>query len=160
MSGRVGTALTSEDDGKQGKENQIYSACGEGDLGLVKKLVAKNKKLINTPDATGRTALYYACTRGKKRTVDLLLQRGADCKTMANRNILHETVLEYSRTWKRYQQLSDIIQTLIDAGADSNHRSVHRSSPFEITTKKKIPWDKFKEYSRQVNILRVVWGIF
>ena len=160
MSGRVGTASTSEDDGKQGKENQIYLACGEGDLGLVKKLVYKNEKLINTSDGTGRTPLYYACTRGRKRTVDVLVQRGTDFKTMANRNILHQTVLEYSRAWKRYQQLSDIIQTLIDAGADFNHKSVHRSSPFDITTKKKIPWDKFKEYSRQVNILRVVWGIF
>ena len=163
MSGRGGTALTLEDDARQGKENQIFSACTEGDLGLIKKLVYKNKKLINTPDGTGRTPLYYTCTRGRKRTVDVLLQRGADFNTMANRNILHETVLEYSRAWKRYQQLSDIIiQTLIDAGADFKHRSVHRSSPFEITTKKKIPWDKFKEYSRQVNILRVVWvwGIF
>ena len=78
MSGRVGTALTSEDEAKQGKENQIYSACREVDLGLVKRLVAKNKKLINTPDATGRTPLYYACTRGKNRIVDLLLERGAD----------------------------------------------------------------------------------
>ena len=68
MSGRSGTALTLEDDARQGKENQIYSACTEGDLGLVKKLVYKNKKLINTADGTGRTPLYYACTRGRKRT--------------------------------------------------------------------------------------------
>jgi len=56
----------------------IYQAVADGDLVLVKEILATNPELLNEKNADEMTPLNLACERGQAGVVDLLLKKGAD----------------------------------------------------------------------------------
>lgn len=56
----------------------IYEAVVNGDLVMVKEILAENPDLLNEKNADDLTPLNLACERGQAGIVDLLLKQGAD----------------------------------------------------------------------------------
>jgi ankyrin repeat protein len=91
----------------------LFKAAAMGRIGLIESTLARDGRLIDSPDDRGRTALFHAARNNRFAAVKLLVERGADVNRSDAVGIaaLHRTS----------QQCSDeLIQYLIDHGADAH----------------------------------------
>ncbi|MEM7473797.1 MAG: PQQ-binding-like beta-propeller repeat protein, partial [Planctomycetota bacterium] len=87
----------------------LFTAAREGNVTQIKKLLDEGLD-VNSGNAYGATALMFACSKGQKEVVELLLERGADPN-------LKDTF--YSATamaWAAMKQQQEISMTLLKAG--------------------------------------------
>lgn len=62
-------------------DQSLAEAASKGDLSRVKAILAAQPKLLNQPDASGRTALHLAAIEGHTKVVQFLIDSGASVGT-------------------------------------------------------------------------------
>ncbi len=106
----------------QSAVRDIRAAAAVGDVTGVVQLLKVDARLLNAPNADGRTALIFASALGKQDVVAALLTRGADV-TVADKD--GYTALHYAAAWG-YQ---DIVTLLLAKAADPNARDKDGRTP-------------------------------
>ncbi|MFV0393287.1 MAG: ankyrin repeat domain-containing protein [Coprobacillaceae bacterium] len=91
----------------------FIDACKNGKKGVVQAFLKKGGIDLDTRDEFGNTALFYACNKGARDIVKLLLDNGADASIENNENmsVLHSVSNSGNK---------EIIKILLDAGTDIN----------------------------------------
>ncbi len=92
-------------------DNMFISAVQKNQKAVVMTFLKKGGIDVNKRDELGFTSLYYACEKGSKDIVKLLLENDADVSMPSNdsKTCLHAV----AKTGNK-----DIIQMLVDAGSD------------------------------------------
>lgn len=92
-------------------DNMFITAVQKNQKAVVMTFLKKGGIDVNKRDELGFTSLYYACEKGSKDIVKLLLEADADASMQSNdsKTCLHAV----AKTGNK-----DIIQMLVDAGAD------------------------------------------
>ena len=91
----------------------LLTACQNGQKGVVMAFLKKDNINVNAVDEMGLSPLHYACRKGYRDIVKLLLGKDADVNQISNTNVtpLHMAVQSGNK---------EIIQLLSEAGADLN----------------------------------------
>ena len=106
------------------KMRSIHTACEEGKLALVRRLIEKDKTLINMKDKRRWTPLFYACATGNEELLELLLENGASVSTRDSRKrtVLFIAVLKKCCGFRKEKISYRIVQMLLGAGVAVNAR--------------------------------------
>ncbi len=72
----------------------LLKACQNGQKGVVMAFLKKDTIHVNAVDETGCSALHYACLKGYRDIVKMLLSRDADATLISNTSVtpLHMAV--------------------------------------------------------------------
>ncbi len=94
-------------------EKLLLKACQNGQKGVVTTFLKKDGINVNAVDEQGMAPIHYACSKGYRDIVKLLLEKEADVSMVSNRSVtpLHMAVSSGNK---------EIIKMLVDAGADVN----------------------------------------
>jgi ankyrin repeat protein len=103
----------------------IHDAVIKGDIILVKNLLEKNPKLVNSRGKLDRTPLHLAAQEGNQELVELLLDKGADIDAQDQ---YHFTPLHLAS----YEGRLEVVQTLLTKGANKNARDIGGGTPLCI----------------------------
>ena len=100
----------------------LLKACQNGQKGVVMAFLKKDNINVNAVDENGLSPLHYACQKGYRDIVKLLIASGADVTLISNVSItpLHTAVLSGNK---------EIIQLLTEAGADLNATDKRGKTP-------------------------------
>ena len=92
--------------------NQTFlNACRNGQKSIVQIFLKKGGIDINKRDQEGNTALYYACQKGYRDIVALLLDNDADASCINNRS---ESPLHAAARSGNKEILGKLLQTMKD----------------------------------------------
>lgn len=91
---------------------KLFNAAGNGDIGLVKKLLAEGAA-INASDTNGNIPLHLAAKSGHMEVVKLLIAEGADVNRT---NVFNEPPLFYATD-------TEVAKTLIAGGANVTRKN-------------------------------------
>ena len=107
-------------------DNVFLTACKNGQKGIVQAFIKKGGINYDKRDAMGCTPLYYACMKGARDIVKLLIDAGADVSLANNQSLtpLHSMARSGNK---------DIIKLLLDAGADINATDKEGRTPLLYT---------------------------
>ena len=128
------SAWEDDDDGveadrnaKEPDEKEILTAAENGNVDKVKKLSAKDPRLLECTDKDGYTPLHRACYGNHVEVVEHLLQAGAkiNAKTMDDWQPLHSACC-----WNNVECAA----VLIANGADVNARSKGDQTPLHLVS--------------------------
>ena len=94
-------------------DDLFLKACQNGQKGVIQTFLKKGGINIDKRDEKGLTPLHYACQKGSRDIVRLLIENGADVTMETNTSVtpLHLAVMSGNK---------EIIKMLADAGADVN----------------------------------------
>lgn len=94
-------------------DNLLIRACQNGQKGVVASFLKRNDKNLDYVDNNGFSALHYACAKGTRDIIKMLITHGADVNLTSNRGItpLHLAVKTGNK---------EIIKMLVNEGADIN----------------------------------------
>ena len=104
----------------------FLNACKNGQKGVVEAFIKKGGLDFNKRDTLGNTALFYACMKGSKDIVKLLLSNGADCSLANNNSMLPLHAVSKSGN-------KEIISLLLNEGADINATDKEGRTPLIYT---------------------------
>lgn len=127
------SAWEDDDDGVEPERNArgdakaMLSAAEEGNLEEIKKLVNKNRLLLECTDKDGYTPLHRACYGNNIEVVEYLLEAGAkiDAKTQDEWQPLHSACC-----WNNVE----CAEALIGNGADINAKSKGDQTPLHLVS--------------------------
>uniref|UniRef100_A0A7N6BW37 Acyl-CoA-binding domain-containing protein 6 n=1 Tax=Anabas testudineus TaxID=64144 RepID=A0A7N6BW37_ANATE len=108
------------------EDKNIFDYCRENNIDHISKAISSQKVDVNTKDEEGRALLHWACDRGHKELVSLLLQHKADINGQDNEG---QTALHYASAC----EFADIVELLLNAGADPSIKDIEGSLPEEVT---------------------------
>ena len=91
--------------------SNLFEACCEGDLQIVKEYLEREIVDIEAKDNNGNTPLNYASRNGKFDAVKFLVEEGADIEAKSNDG---DTPL----IWASRHGEFDIVKFLVEKGAD------------------------------------------
>ncbi|XP_078263937.1 acyl-CoA-binding domain-containing protein 6 isoform X2 [Rhinoraja longicauda] len=113
------------------EDKTIFDHCRENNIDHVfKALVSKNVD-VNLRDEEGRALLHWACDRGHKDLVGMLLQQKAEINS---RDSEGQTALHYASAC----EFADIVELLLSSGADPTIQDGEGCLPEEVTDSKDI----------------------
>ncbi|XP_017592891.1 PREDICTED: acyl-CoA-binding domain-containing protein 6 [Corvus brachyrhynchos] len=115
------------------EDKNIFDYCRENNIDYVTKAIQSKKVDVNVTDEEGRALLHWACDRGHKELVSVLLQNAADVNIQDGEG---QTALHYAATC----EFLDIVELLLQAGADPGLRDQEGCLPAEVTDSKAITW--------------------
>jgi len=104
----------------------FLNACKNGQKGIVEAFVKKGGINYNKRDQAGCTALFYACMKGARDIVKILIDNGADVSLANNESIAPLHAVSKSGN-------KEIMKLLIDSGADVNFTDKYGKSPLIYT---------------------------
>ena len=84
---------------------------------------------VNELDADGRTPLFWAVTRGKVDSIELLLKLNADPNIKFSRDNLNPTTLHKATISLNSLKDAKIVKLLLKAGADPNVTNLQKETP-------------------------------
>ncbi|XP_024871058.1 ankyrin repeat domain-containing protein 49 [Temnothorax americanus] len=128
------SAWEDDDDGVEAERNAkepdakaILSAAEEGNLARIRKLLSKDRLLLDCTDKDGYTPLHRACYGNNVAVVEYLLEAGAkiDAKTQDEWQPLHSACC-----WNN----TECAETLIANGADINAKSKGDQTPLHLVS--------------------------
>ncbi|XP_072789049.1 acyl-CoA-binding domain-containing protein 6 isoform X1 [Taeniopygia guttata] len=157
--GPVISSLYQEEEIIREEDKNIFDYCRENNIDYVTKAIQSKKVDVNVTDEEGRALLHWACDRGHKELVSVLLQNAADVNiqemllwrsnkaqkrrvspcSVGLRNSLEndgegQTALHYAATC----EFLDIVELLLQSGADPGLRDQEGCLPEEVTDSKAI----------------------
>uniref|UniRef100_A0A8C1N5E3 Acyl-CoA-binding domain-containing protein 6 n=1 Tax=Cyprinus carpio TaxID=7962 RepID=A0A8C1N5E3_CYPCA len=107
------------------EDKNIFDYCRENNIEHVSKAIHSKKVDVNTRDEEGRALLHWACDRGHKDLVSLLLQNNADINSQVS--------LVLSLSLASACEFAEIVELLLKAGADPSIKDQEGSLPEEVT---------------------------
>ncbi|KAK5623877.1 acyl-CoA binding domain-containing protein 6 [Crenichthys baileyi] len=108
------------------EDKNIFDYCRENNIEHIRNAISSQKMDVNTKDEEGRALLHWACDRGHKELVSVLLQHKADINTQDNEG---QTALHYASAC----EFADIVELLLNSGADPSIKDMEGSLPEEVT---------------------------
>lgn len=108
------------------EDKNIFDYCRENNVEHIRNAISSQKLDVNTKDEEGRALLHWACDRGHKELVSLLLQHKADINSQDNEG---QTALHYASAC----EFADIVELLLNSGADPSIKDMEGSLPEEVT---------------------------
>ncbi|XP_028301314.1 acyl-CoA-binding domain-containing protein 6 [Gouania willdenowi] len=108
------------------EDKNIFDYCRENNIDHISKAISSQKVDVNNKDEEGRALLHWACDRGHKEMVSVLLQHKADINSQDNEG---QTALHYASAC----EFGDIVELLLNAGADPSIKDSEGSLPEEVT---------------------------
>uniref|UniRef100_A0A3Q3JQ28 Acyl-CoA-binding domain-containing protein 6 n=1 Tax=Monopterus albus TaxID=43700 RepID=A0A3Q3JQ28_MONAL len=76
------------------EDKNIFDYCRENNIDHISQAISSQKVDVNTKDEEGRALLHWACDRGHKELVSVLLQHKADINSQDNEG---QTALHYGK---------------------------------------------------------------
>ncbi|XP_035756634.1 acyl-CoA-binding domain-containing protein 6 [Egretta garzetta] len=113
------------------EDKNIFDYCRENNIDYVTKAIRSKKVDVNVTDEEGRALLHWACDRGHKELVSVLLQHAADVNSQDGEG---QTALHYAAAC----EFLDIVELLLKSGADPTLRDQEGCLPEEVTDCKAI----------------------
>uniref|UniRef100_A0A8C8AMH1 Acyl-CoA-binding domain-containing protein 6 n=1 Tax=Otus sunia TaxID=257818 RepID=A0A8C8AMH1_9STRI len=113
------------------EDKNIFDYCRENNIDYVTKAIQSKKVDVNVTDEEGRALLHWACDRGHKELVSVLLQHAADVNSQDGEG---QTALHYAAAC----EFLDIVELLLKSGADPTLRDQEGCLPEEVTDCKAI----------------------
>ncbi|XP_010172354.1 acyl-CoA-binding domain-containing protein 6 [Antrostomus carolinensis] len=113
------------------EDKNIFDYCRENNVDYVTKAIRSKKVDVNVTDEEGRALLHWACDRGHKELVSVLLEHAADVNSQDGEG---QTALHYAATC----EFLDIVELLLKSGADPSLRDREGCLPEEVTDCKAI----------------------
>uniref|UniRef100_A0A8C0B4X3 Acyl-CoA-binding domain-containing protein 6 n=1 Tax=Buteo japonicus TaxID=224669 RepID=A0A8C0B4X3_9AVES len=113
------------------EDKNIFDYCRENNIDYVTKAIQSEKVDVNVTDEEGRALLHWACDRGHKELVSVLLQHAADVNSQDGEG---QTALHYAAAC----EFLDIVELLLKSGADPTLRDQEGCLPEEVTDCKAI----------------------
>uniref|UniRef100_U3K055 Acyl-CoA-binding domain-containing protein 6 n=1 Tax=Ficedula albicollis TaxID=59894 RepID=U3K055_FICAL len=129
--GPVVSSLYQEEEIIREEDKNIFDYCRENNIDYVTKAIQSKKVDVNVTDEEGRALLHWACDRGHKELVSVLLQNAADVNIQDGEG---QTALHYAATC----EFLDIVELLLQSGADPRLRDQEGCLPEEVTDSKAI----------------------
>uniref|UniRef100_A0A8C0VLH5 Acyl-CoA-binding domain-containing protein 6 n=1 Tax=Cyanistes caeruleus TaxID=156563 RepID=A0A8C0VLH5_CYACU len=129
--GPVISSLYQEEEMIREEDKNIFDYCRENNIDYVTKAIQSKKVDVNVTDEEGRALLHWACDRGHKELVSVLLQNAADVNIQDGEG---QTALHYAATC----EFLDIVELLLQSGADPRLRDQEGCLPEEVTDSKAI----------------------
>ncbi|XP_064450255.1 LOW QUALITY PROTEIN: acyl-CoA-binding domain-containing protein 6 [Mirounga angustirostris] len=108
------------------EDKNIFDYCRENNIDHVTKVIKSKNVDVNMKDEEGRALLHWACDRGHKELVTVLLQYRADINCQDNEG---QTALHYAAAC----EFLDIVELLLQSGADPALRDQDGCLPEEVT---------------------------
>nr|XP_019832419.1 PREDICTED: acyl-CoA-binding domain-containing protein 6 isoform X1 [Bos indicus] len=108
------------------EDKDIFDYCRENNIDHITKVIKTKNMDVNMKDEEGRTLLHWACDRGHKELVTVLLQYRADINCQDNEG---QTALHYAAAC----EFLDIVELLLQSGADPTLRDQDGCLPEEVT---------------------------
>uniref|UniRef100_A0A096MDX9 Acyl-CoA-binding domain-containing protein 6 n=1 Tax=Poecilia formosa TaxID=48698 RepID=A0A096MDX9_POEFO len=108
------------------EDKNIFDYCRENNIEHIRNAISTQKLDVNTKDEEGRALLHWACDRGHKELVSVLLQHKADINSQDNEG---QTALHYASAC----EFADIVELLLNSGADPSIKDMEGSLPEEVT---------------------------
>ncbi|XP_045391961.1 acyl-CoA-binding domain-containing protein 6 [Lemur catta] len=113
------------------EDKNIFDYCRENNIDHITKAIKLKNVDVNLKDEEGRALLHWACDRGHKELVTVLLQYRADINCQDNEG---QTALHYAAAC----EFLDIVELLLQSGADPTLRDQDGCLPEEVTGCKAI----------------------
>ncbi|XP_057283045.1 acyl-CoA-binding domain-containing protein 6 isoform X1 [Pezoporus wallicus] len=113
------------------EDKNIFDYCRENNIDYVTKAIQSKKVDVNAADEEGRALLHWACDRGHKELVTVLLQHAADVNSQDGEG---QTALHYAAAC----EFLDIVELLLKSGANPTLRDQEGCLPEEVTDCKAI----------------------
>ncbi|XP_038038789.2 acyl-CoA-binding domain-containing protein 6 isoform X2 [Anas platyrhynchos] len=113
------------------EDKNIFDYCKENNIDYVTKAIQSKKVDVNVADEEGRALLHWACDRGHKELVSVLLQHAADINSQDGEG---QTALHYAAAC----EFLDIVELLLKSGANPGLRDQEGCLPEEVTGCKAI----------------------
>ncbi|KYO24268.1 acyl-CoA-binding domain-containing protein 6 isoform X1 [Alligator mississippiensis] len=113
------------------EDKNIFDYCRENNIDHVTKAIQSKKVDVNLKDEEGRALLHWACDRGHKELVSVLLHHAADVNSQDNEG---QTALHYASAC----EFIDIVELLLTSGADPTLQDQDGCLPEEVTDCKAI----------------------
>ncbi|XP_008064432.1 acyl-CoA-binding domain-containing protein 6 isoform X2 [Carlito syrichta] len=108
------------------EDKNIFDYCRENNIDHITKAIKSKNVDVNVKDEEGRALLHWACDRGHKDLVTVLLQNRADINSQDNEG---QTALHYAAAC----EFLDIVELLLQSGADPMLRDQDGCLPEEVT---------------------------
>ncbi|KAF7667818.1 hypothetical protein LDENG_00042950 [Lucifuga dentata] len=108
------------------EDKNIFDYCRENNIDHISKAISSQTVDVNAKDEEGRALLHWACDRGHKELVSVLLHNKADINSQDNEG---QTALHYASAC----EFADIVELLLKAGADPSIKDMEGSLPEEVT---------------------------
>uniref|UniRef100_A0A2K6F9I9 Acyl-CoA-binding domain-containing protein 6 n=1 Tax=Propithecus coquereli TaxID=379532 RepID=A0A2K6F9I9_PROCO len=108
------------------EDKNIFDYCRENNIDHITKAIKLKNVDVNMKDEEGRALLHWACDRGHKELVTVLLQYRADINCQDNEG---QTALHYAAAC----EFLDIVELLLQSGADPTLRDQDGCLPEEVT---------------------------
>ncbi|NWI99235.1 ACBD6 protein, partial [Crypturellus undulatus] len=113
------------------EDKNIFDYCRENNIDHVTKAIRSKTVDVNIADEEGRALLHWACDRGHKELVSVLLQHSADVNSQDGEG---QTALHYAAAC----EFVDIVELLLQSGADPTLRDQDGCLPEQVTDCKAI----------------------
>ncbi|XP_059840826.1 acyl-CoA-binding domain-containing protein 6 isoform X4 [Hypanus sabinus] len=112
------------------EDKTIFDHCRENNIDHVLKALSNNVD-VNLKDEEGRALLHWACDRGHKELVGMLLQQKAEINSQDSEG---QTALHYASAC----EFAEIVELLLNSGADPTIQDGEGCLPEEVTDSKDI----------------------
>lgn len=99
-----------------GDTMKLFAAAQSGEVNMLEKLLLKKKRNVNLTDKNGNIALHVAIEAGQVKSVEILLNYGADVNLPVKRSIINDPQSS-PLAWTINRGDREIVELLLNKGA-------------------------------------------